>query len=78
MRSLLNETVATGTGRGLYSSSGYIGAKTGTTNEFKDYWVAGLTNDYTAAVWIGYDQPRSMEAIERAKIHFSIFNAITE
>lgn len=78
MRNLLNETVTTGTGKGLYSSTGYIGAKTGTTNDFKDYWIAGLTNDYTAAVWIGYDQPRSMEAIESAKIHFSIFNAITK
>ena len=78
MRDLLNEAVTSGTGRGLYSTSGYIGAKTGTTNEFKDYWVAGLTQDYTTAVWIGYDTPRSMEAIERAKIHFSIFNAITK
>lgn len=78
MRDLLNEAVTSGTGRGLYSTSDYIGAKTGTTNEFKDYWVAGLTQDYTTAVWIGYDTPRSMEAIERAKIHFSIFNAITK
>lgn len=78
MRNLLNETVTTGTGRGLNSTSSYIGAKTGTTNEFKDYWIAGLTDDFTVAVWIGYDQPRSMEEIERAKIHFSIFNAITK
>lgn len=77
MRDLLNEVVRSGTGVELSSNSGYIGAKTGTTNQFKDYWVAGLTNDYTAAVWIGYDTPRSMEKIERAKIHFSIFNAIT-
>jgi penicillin-binding protein 4 len=78
MRDLLNEVVRSGTGKGIYSTSGYIGAKTGTTNQFKDYWIAGLTNDYTAAVWIGYDSPRSMEKIERAKIHFSIFNAITD
>ncbi|MEG0384177.1 MAG: transglycosylase domain-containing protein [Solibacillus sp.] len=77
MRDILTDVVKSGTGKGLYSSSGYIGAKTGTTNQFKDYWVAGLTNDYTAAVWIGYDTPRSMENIEKAKIHFSIFNAIT-
>lgn len=77
MRDLLNEVVRSGTGVGLTSSSGYIGAKTGTTDQFKDFWVAGLSNDYTAAVWIGYDTPRSMEKIERAKIHFSIFNAIT-
>ncbi|MCH7323038.1 penicillin-binding protein [Solibacillus sp. MA9] len=77
MRDLLHKVVTNGTGKGLYSSSGYLGAKTGTTNQFKDYWVAGLTNDYTTAVWIGYDTPRSMEAIEKQKIHFSIFNAIT-
>lgn len=78
MRDLLNEVVTSGTGKGLYSYSGYIGAKTGTTNQFKDYWVAGLTNDYTTAVWIGYDTPRSMQAIEKQKIHFKIFNAITD
>ncbi|AWE08433.1 penicillin-binding protein [Lysinibacillus sp. 2017] len=78
MRDLLNSVVRSGTGGGLYSRSGYIGAKTGTTNQYKDYWVAGLTNDYTAAVWIGYDKPTSMERIEKAKIHFSIFNAITD
>lgn len=78
MRDLLNKVITTGTGKGLSSNSGYLGAKTGTTNQFKDYWVAGLTNDYTAAVWIGYDTPRSMQAIEKQKIHFSIFNAITD
>lgn len=78
MRDILTDVVKSGTGKGLSSSSGYIGAKTGTTNQFKDYWVAGLTNDYTAAVWIGYDTPRSMENIEKSKIHFSIFNAITD
>lgn len=78
MRDLLNKVVTRGTGKGLSSNSGYIGAKTGTTDQFKDYWVAGLTNDYTAAVWIGYDTPRSMKAIEKRKVHFSIFNAITD
>lgn len=78
MRSLLSEVVTSGTGKGLYSHSSYIGAKTGTTNQFKDFWVAGLTEDYTTAVWIGYDTPSSMQAIEKSKIHFSIFNAITD
>jgi penicillin-binding protein 4 len=77
MRDLLSAVVKSGTGVGLYSRSGYIGAKTGTTNQYKDYWVSGLTNDYTVAVWIGYDTPTSMERLEKAKIHLSIFNAIT-
>lgn len=78
MRELLHEVVQSGTGQGLYTTSDYIGAKTGTTNQFKDFWLAGLTDDYTTAVWVGYDTPKSMEAIEKAKIHFSIFNAITD
>ncbi|MER2192706.1 MAG: transglycosylase domain-containing protein [Solibacillus sp.] len=78
MRHLLNEVVRSGTGAGLYSTSDYIGAKTGTTNQFKDFWLAGLTEDYTTAVWIGYDTPASMERIEKSKIHFAIFNAITD
>ena len=78
IRDLLSAVVRSGTGQGLNSRSGYIGAKTGTTNQYKDFWVAGLTNDYTTAVWIGYDTPTSMERIEKAKIHLSIFNAITD
>lgn len=78
MHDLLNAVVKSGTGVGLSSRSGYIGAKTGTTNQYKDYWVTGLTNDYTTAVWIGYDKPSSMERLEKSKIHFSIFNAITD
>lgn len=76
MRSLLSEVVRSGTGRGLYANSSYIGAKTGTTNDYKDFWLAGLSNEYTASVWIGYDQPKSMQSLERAKIHFNIFNRI--
>ncbi|WP_042476001.1 transglycosylase domain-containing protein [Bacillus ndiopicus] len=76
MRSMLTDVVTHGTGVGLYTTTNYIGAKTGTTNDFKDFWLAGLTDTETAAVWIGYDMPRSMEAIERYQIHFAIFNAI--
>lgn len=78
MRSIMHDVVISGTGVGLNTNTAYIGAKTGTTNEFKDFWVAGLTATETAAVWIGYDTPRSMEALERYQIHFSIFNAITD
>lgn len=77
MRSLLSGVVSGGTGVGLYSSSSsYLGAKTGTTNDYKDFWLSGLSDQYTTSVWIGYDQPRSMERLERSRIHFSIFNTI--
>ncbi len=76
MRTLLQEVVASGTGKGLHSDSSYLGAKTGTTNNFHDFWLAGLNDQYTTAVWIGYDIPASMEKYEKQRIHFRIFNAI--
>lgn len=76
MRSMLHDVVTSGTGKGIYSNSGYVGVKTGTTNNRKDFWVAGLTNKYTSAVWIGYDTPKDMGRLENSKIHFKIFNTI--
>jgi len=76
MRTLLGEVVRSGTGKGIFANSSYIGAKTGTTNDYRDFWLAGLSNEYTAAVWLGYDQPKSMQQLEKAQIHFKIFNRI--
>lgn len=78
MRSLLADVVANGTGQGVYSKSNYVGAKTGTTNDYRDYWLAGLNDQYTAAVWIGYDKPQSMENLEAYKIHHKLFNVLLE
>lgn len=76
MRSILNDVVTSGTGKGISSNSSYIGVKTGTTNDYKDFWVAGLTDQYTTAVWIGFDNPSSMQSLQDDKIHFKIFNTI--
>src|SRR5688572_7406377 len=37
-----------------------LGGKTGTTNDEKDAWFVGFSNDVIAAVWTGYDQPRTL------------------
>lgn len=78
MRELLADVVANGTGQGVYSNSSYVGAKTGTTNDYRDYWLAGLNNEYTAAVWLGYDKPQSMQQLEEYKIHLQLFNVLLE
>lgn len=38
-------------------------AKTGTTNDSKDGWFCGYTPYYTIAVWVGYDEPKSMSGL---------------
>jgi penicillin-binding protein 1A len=37
-----------------------VGAKTGTTNDFKDAWFVGYSSAVVAGVWVGYDQPTTI------------------
>lgn len=78
IRQMMAETVDSGTASGVTASSEYVGAKTGTTNDFKDYWMTGLTSEYTSAVWLGYDRPVAMESLEKEKIHHRLFNLMVK
>ncbi|MDZ5713643.1 transglycosylase domain-containing protein [Jeotgalibacillus haloalkalitolerans] len=64
MRALLNTAAISGTGSPAYLNKPYIGIKTGTTNEWADYWTVGLTDRYTGGVWVGHDLPENMRSIE--------------
>ena len=37
-----------------------VAAKSGTTNDNKDGWLAGYSKYYTTVVWVGCDQPKSV------------------
>ena len=37
-----------------------IAGKTGTSNDAFDVWFVGYAGDQCAAVWMGFDQPRSL------------------
>jgi len=75
IRDLLKDVVLNGTGVGIPYTTAYTGAKTGTTDQYKDLWVAGLNEHYTTAVWVGYDKPQSMQKLSQNKIHLRIFSA---
>lgn len=76
IRFLMSDAVQHGTGVGVHVNAPYVGAKTGTTNDYRDFWLAGLTDRYTTAVWIGYDRPQNMQYLENAKVHHRIFSSI--
>jgi penicillin-binding protein 1A len=61
MVSLLAGVVQRGTGvaagRGLNRP---IAGKTGTSNDEHDNWFVGFTPDIVIAVWVGFDEPRSL------------------
>lgn len=64
LRQMLTRTVdmPRGTG-GSIRRNGYEGpvaGKTGTTNGTTNTWFLGVTPDYAAGVWVGFDQPRAI------------------
>jgi len=63
MNLLLENVVEEGTAKALTLSE-YVNCagKTGTTNDEKDLYFCGYTPYYTAAVWVGYDRPKSLDS----------------
>ncbi|MHA6261242.1 transglycosylase domain-containing protein [Sporosarcina sp. CAU 1771] len=78
VRNLMEDVVVNGTGRGITYTTSYTGAKTGTSNQDKDLWTAGMNDQYTTAVWIGHDQPKPMPGVSNRKIHLQVFSALLQ
>ncbi|TCZ57862.1 penicillin-binding protein 1A [Roseicella aquatilis] len=61
MTNILTGVVQRGTGIAAGKGLGRpIAGKTGTTNDYQDNWFVGYTPDIVVAVWLGYDDPRSL------------------
>ncbi len=62
MVSLLQGVVQRGTAAGAVGNrlGRPVAGKTGTTNDYMDNWFVGFTPDIVVAVWLGYDDPRSL------------------
>ncbi len=78
IRGMMSDVVLNGTGRGIPYTTSYTGAKTGTTDHYKDLWVGGLNDNYTTAVWVGYDRPQSIKLLSDQKLHLRIFSTLLE
>jgi penicillin-binding protein 1A len=60
MLGLLQEVVQGGTATAAKSLGRPLGGKTGTTNDFTDAWFIGFTPSITAAVWVGFDEKKTL------------------
>lgn len=78
MRQLLHEVTVSGTGKRAYFPTGYIGGKTGTTNDYKDLWFVGLTDHYTTGVWMGKDIPTNIEYLSKGSPQVKIWRDISQ
>ncbi len=61
MTSVMKDVIARGTGRrALALGRADLAGKTGTTDEYRDAWFSGFTQDIVTTAWIGFDQPMSL------------------
>ncbi len=62
MTSLLQGGIRQGTGAraSQYVKRKDIAGKTGTTNNAEDTWFVGFSPEYTAGVWVGFDEKRPL------------------
>ncbi|GEK33847.1 transglycosylase domain-containing protein [Kurthia sibirica] len=66
---MLRDVLKSGTGTIAKSNLKFnadFAAKTGTSQEFKDVWVVGYNPKVTLGVWMGYDQPKTLNAYNGA------------
>lgn len=89
MTSMLKNVVELPTGTGYSVFSTYrtfndaveVCGKTGSTNDDRDRYFVGYTPDFTAAVWFGYDNNKSLGSFSynpATRLWVEVFNRIYE
>jgi penicillin-binding protein 1A len=62
--SMLRSVVQNGTARDARVVGDEVAGKTGTSNDAQDAWFVGYARGLTCAVWVGFDEPRSLGRAE--------------
>ena len=73
MTHLLYQVMSGGTGSRANLGRRQAAGKTGTTNDWRDAWFVGYTDQITAGVWVGNDDYRPMEKITGGSIPAEIW-----
>ncbi|MGB3411672.1 MAG: transglycosylase domain-containing protein [Microthrixaceae bacterium] len=74
VNSVLKGVLKEGTGKSA-ALPRLAAGKTGTTTDSKDAWFAGYTCRLTAAVWMGYEQPKAMKTFKGREVSGGSFPA---
>ena len=63
MNSILHDTVESGTAYGAKLENHPAAGKTGTSQDYRDAWFIGFTNQMTTGVWMGNDNNSTMQRV---------------
>lgn len=76
LNDMLNAVVVYGTGRRAALLNQPVAGKTGTTQDFRDAWFIGYTNELTAGVWVGNDNGKAMNRATGGSLPAEIWNQV--
>ncbi len=63
MTNMLKEVIETGTGHGAQIGTRELAGKTGTSQDYRDAWFVGYSQQYATGVWLGNDDNTPMKSI---------------
>ncbi len=63
---------------GAQLQNAIVAAKSGTTNDSKDGWLAGYSRYYTTVVWVGNDMPVAIEGLSGGSYPLNIWKEYME
>jgi membrane peptidoglycan carboxypeptidase len=69
---MLKRVIDQGTGRAA-ALDGFAAGKTGTSENYRDAWFIGFTEELVAGVWVGNDDGRPMDEITGGKLPAAIW-----
>ena len=72
---MLEKVISQGTGRRA-KIPGFAAGKTGTTQDYRDAWFVGFTDEYVIAVWVGNDNNSPMKGVTGGTLPAEIWRKI--
>lgn len=72
---MLEKVISQGTGRRA-EIPGFAAGKTGTTQDYRDAWFVGFTDEYVIAVWVGNDDNSPMKGVTGGTLPAEIWRKI--
>lgn len=77
MQAMLREVIVSGTGKHARTAKAR-GGKTGTSQDYRDAWFVGYTDDMVLAIWVGNDDNTPMHKVTGGSIPAKMWREIVE